>query len=207
MDADTVAIQRILAREFEQIVLRRKLLIKTKQNHPHSNSILPGDKAGDDARRQARACNNYTGDKGDVRYLPDTVGLCLSGGGLPAVAFASGALHALAKGGYLQLVDYISCAEEGALTAACLLSHLFPKQVDPSPMGNPTHDVDGAVDGGHWLAGALVIDVPPGRGSDGAAAAGIGGSSVRSMSASYPNRKPSTLCPGEPRALHQGPFT
>jgi hypothetical protein len=142
MDADTAAMQRILAREFEQIVLRRKIAIKTKENHAHSSSFLQAEKAGDDARRQVRACNNFTGERGDVRYLPDTVGLCLSGGGLPAVAFASGALHALAKGGYLQLVDYISCAEEGTLTAACLLSHLSSTHNDPSPMGNHTHDTD-----------------------------------------------------------------
>jgi hypothetical protein len=146
MDADTVAIQRILTREFDQIVLRRKLAIKAKESTLHSNSFSLTDKSADDARRQVKAPNNYAGDKGDVRQLPDTVGLCLSGGGLPAVAFASGALHALAKGGYLQLVDYISCAEEGTLTAACLLSHLFSTQSDSSSMGNVTQDVEGAVD-------------------------------------------------------------
>jgi hypothetical protein len=144
MDADTVAMQKIFVREFEQIVLRRKSSIKAKENH--ANNFLQGDQAGDDARKQVRSSNNYSGDRGDVRHLPDTVGLCLSGGGLPAVAFASGALHALAKSGYLQLVDYISCAEEGSLNAACLLSHIISTQSDPSLIGIYTLDADATVD-------------------------------------------------------------
>ena len=107
MATEPVSVQKILAKEFEPILLRRKLLPKSKESARNDDlQIGKWDKST------------------DVRVIPDTIGLSIAGGGLPAIAFASGAFHALAKGGFLQMVDYISCSEEGALSAACLLSHL-----------------------------------------------------------------------------------
>ena len=120
---ETVSIQKILAREFEPILLRRRQTSKTN-NRIDEHLWWKGDKLG------------------DVRNIPDTVGLSIAGGGLPAVAFASGAIHALAKGGFLHTVDYISCSEEGTLTAACFVSHLLSASSESSDAKMCVHDSD-----------------------------------------------------------------
>jgi hypothetical protein len=124
---EVVSIQKILVREFEPIFSRRKQSIRPK-DPPRNEGVQLGK-----------------GEKSmDVRVISDTVGLSIVGGGLPAVAFASGAIHALAKGGFLQNVDYISCSEEGALAAACLVSHLLASRAEPPTSASDLNKAESA---------------------------------------------------------------
>mmetsp|Transcript_8949 Transcript_8949/g.20466 ORF Transcript_8949/g.20466 Transcript_8949/m.20466 type:complete len:287 (-) Transcript_8949:28-888(-) len=74
---------------------------------------------------QGSACSSQPCDSArqDVRYLADTLGVCISPGGVRSAAFSLGALQQLSEAGLFDRIDYISCAAGGSCVVASLLSN------------------------------------------------------------------------------------
>src|SRR5687768_4752669 len=58
--------------------------------------------------------------KDDVDLLGDTIGVCLSGGGIRSATFCLGFLQAMARRGLLRKIDWLSTVSGGGYTGAFL---------------------------------------------------------------------------------------
>ena len=74
------------------------------------------------ARR--KACNLDPPPGGLPSAKQGLVGLALSGGGIRSASFCLGVIQALARGGLLQRVDYLSTVSGGGYIGSCLSSLL-----------------------------------------------------------------------------------
>ena len=99
--------------------VRGERLPRARASLPCFDSVCPRSRCG----LLVCFCMAKQHDYEQVREVRDTLGVCISAGGLRSAAFSLGVLHEFAAADLLKRVDYLSTVSGGSCAGASLFSH------------------------------------------------------------------------------------